>query len=144
MLTLIDCLFREGFLNPATKARSLTQGRQIACGVGVGAIATMLGVGGSVMTVPLMRRLGSSMKTAVVMANPLSIPVAMVGTLLYGALSVKSHVELGSKFVGYVDIVALGVLVATGFLGIMSAGDCCRKFPTLCTRKPICSSWRWR
>ena len=39
----------------------------------IGGIATLLGVGGSVMTVPLLRRHGYDMKYCVSAANPLSI-----------------------------------------------------------------------
>lgn len=44
--------------------------------------ATFLGVGGSVMTVPLLRRCGLSMSQATSMTNPLSVPVALAGTLI--------------------------------------------------------------
>jgi hypothetical protein len=40
-------------------------------------------VGGSVMTVPLLRRHGYDMKYCVSAANPLSIPVAVIGALMY-------------------------------------------------------------
>jgi uncharacterized protein len=127
--TILDCLFRKGFINGSQAIQELGGKKQFIYGIGIGSIATMLGVGGSVMTVPLLRRLGSSMKTAVVMANPLSIPVAIVGTLVYGVLGDRLEIPLGKGFIGYVDLQAFFILVATGYSGIAIAGRWLPKVP---------------
>ncbi|MGW9211440.1 TSUP family transporter [Embleya sp. NPDC055664] len=54
-------------------------------GAGIGAVAACRGVGGSVMTVPLLRRRGLPMADAAAMANPLSLPVAMVASIVYAS-----------------------------------------------------------
>jgi len=130
-VTILDSLLRKGFINGLKQIQiQMPDGkRQLVYGIGIGSIATMLGVGGSVMTVPLLRRLGSSMKTAVVMANPLSVPVAIVGTLLYGVLGYHSGVRLGSGYVGYIDVNAFAILVAAGYIGISLAGRWLPKIP---------------
>ncbi|MCE3550205.1 sulfite exporter TauE/SafE family protein [Pseudonocardia sp. RS11V-5] len=81
-LTIVDSLVRRGFLRGGVPrplgARTASLG-----GVTIGAVASFLGVGGSVMTVPLLRRRGLPMAHAVAMANPLSLPVAVVATAVY-------------------------------------------------------------
>ncbi|WP_180698596.1 sulfite exporter TauE/SafE family protein [Pseudomonas crudilactis] len=122
-VTIIDCLLRRGFLtqNPDVIPRRLGATETSAGGVGIGAIATFLGVGGSVMTVPLLRRCGLSMSQATSMANPLSVPVAVAGTLTYMALAGFSQADLGAWFVGYVDLLAFAVLTVGSLIGIRLA-----------------------
>lgn len=121
--TIIDCLLRRGFLRRTEGVipRRLSRTETSTGGVGIGAIATFLGVGGSVMTVPLLRRCGLSMSQATSMANPLSVPVAVAGTLTYMALAGFSETDLGAWFVGYVDLLAFAVLTVGSLLGIRLA-----------------------
>jgi len=122
-VTIIDCLLRRGFLRHTDGVipRRLSRTETSTGGVGIGAIATFLGVGGSVMTVPLLRRCGLSMSQATSMANPLSVPVAVAGTLTYMALAGFSGTDLGAWFVGYVDLMAFAVLTVGALLGIRLA-----------------------
>ncbi|WP_413770273.1 TSUP family transporter, partial [Vibrio vulnificus] len=83
-------------------------------------MATFLGVGGSVMTVPLLRRCGLSMSQATSMANPLSLPVAVAGTLAYMAVAGVTR-DLGPWLVGYVDLQAFAVLTIGSLVGIRFA-----------------------
>lgn len=73
------------------------------------------------MTVPLLRRCGLSMSQATSMANPLSVPVALAGTLTYMALAGFSETDLGAWFIGYVDLLAFSVLTVGSLLGIRLA-----------------------
>ena len=128
-LTLIDSVVRPGFLRDGAGAlQPMARSTTAAAGVLIGAIASFLGVGGSVMTVPLMRRRGASMTAATAMANPLSLPMAVTGTLAYVLLS-RQHVELGSGFAGYVDVRAGLALVAGSWLGIRLATPWIGKMP---------------
>ena len=122
-LTILDCLFRDGFLTHSQlrNPRRLSRSEQSGGGVGIGVIATFLGVGGSVMTVPLLRRCGLSMSQATSMANPLSVPVALAGTLTYMAMAGFSAFDLGPWFVGYVDLLAFAVLTVGSVVGIRLA-----------------------
>ena len=122
-VTIVDCLLRRGFLTQSDGVipRRLRTMETSGGGVGIGAIATFLGVGGSVMTVPLLRRCGLSMSQATSMANPLSVPVALAGTLTYMMLAGYSETELGPWFVGYVDLLAFAVLTLGSMLGIRLA-----------------------
>lgn len=73
------------------------------------------------MTVPLLRRCGLSMSQATSMANPLSLPVAVAGTLTYMALAGFSETDLGAWFVGYVDLLAFAALTVGALSGIRLA-----------------------
>lgn len=87
-----------------------------ASGIGIGTVAGLLGVGGSVMTVPLSRRRGLPMANAVAMANPLSIPVAVVATAVYAltAPTMPHSGQFGGQFggqIGHVDVPAAAALL---------------------------------
>ncbi len=122
-VTIMDCLFRRGFLTHTDNKipRRLGRAEVSGGGVGIGAIATFLGVGGSVMTVPLLRRCGLSMSQATSMANPLSVPVALAGTLTYMAMAGFADFDLGTWFTGYVDLLAFAVLTMGSLVGIRLA-----------------------
>ncbi|WP_367254368.1 sulfite exporter TauE/SafE family protein [Pseudomonas sp. stari2] len=130
-VTIVDCLLRRGFLTQSEGVipRRLETVETSGGGVGIGAIATFLGVGGSVMTVPLLRRCGLSMSQATSMANPLSVPVALAGTLTYMAMAGLSETKLGPWFIGYVDLLAFAVLTLGSMLGIRLATQWIGRIP---------------
>ena len=113
VVTITDSLLRKGFLtrSPGTVPRTPGPGTARGVGLGIGAVTGFLGVGGSVMTVPLLRRRGLPMGEATSMANPLTVPVAVAGTLGYtlwgtgGAGADQGHL-------GSVDLVAGALLLA--------------------------------
>ncbi len=76
------------------------------------------------MTVPLLRRHGYDMKYCVSAANPLSIPVAVIGALMY---MLGWHEMSGPQYLGYVNLNILGLLVVAGIAGIVFAGRCLPK-----------------
>lgn len=121
-VTILDCAFRPGFMSrPLVRARPMAKAATAGTGVVIGSIAVFLGVGGSVMTVPLMRRRGTVMTQATAMANPLSLPMAMTGTATYVLLAWDKGSTLGPWYAGYVDLKALLVLVAGSWIGLKLA-----------------------
>ncbi|ATL68384.1 sulfite exporter TauE/SafE family protein [Nocardia terpenica] len=111
VITLADNVIRRGFVtgtDPAAAPRPLGRVTSTVSGVGIGAVAAFLGVGGSVLTVPLLRRSGLPMAEAAALANPLSVPVALVGTLAY-ALAAPPITAPG--YLGQVDLVAAAALL---------------------------------
>jgi len=115
-VTILDSVLRRGFLTtrPGSPPSRLSRSAMTVGGVAIGAIASMLGVGGSVMTVPLLRRRGLAMAEAVAMANPLSIPIALIGTVIY-AWATGAPGRAGPGQVGYIDLGA-GAALLTGSL----------------------------
>ena len=112
LVTIADSLLRKGFLSvPRTREpRPLSRPARTLGGVGIGSVAACLGVGGSVMTVPLLRRRGLPMAEATAMANPLSVPVALVGTAVYAFAAPTLHAQTGR--IGYIDLLACAALLA--------------------------------
>ncbi|WP_410664309.1 sulfite exporter TauE/SafE family protein [Amycolatopsis sp. lyj-84] len=110
-LTIVDSVVRKGFVSRRddTRPRALGGITTTAGGTGIGAVASFLGVGGSVLTVPLMRRKGLPMADATALANPLSLPVAVIGTAVYAFAA--TGVSSGASHLGYIDLVAAGALL---------------------------------
>ena len=128
-LTIVDAILRPGFLHQSgSDVRPMRRGVTAMTGTLIGAVAALLGVGGSVMTVPLMRRRGASMTAATAMANPLSLPMAVSGTATYVLLS-ANHPALGDWYAGYVDLRALLVLAVGSWLGIRLASTWIGRIP---------------
>ena len=118
-LTILDGCLRPGFLNQmGINQNRRPSGATALAGLLVGWVAALLGVGGSVMTVPLMRRRGFSMTGATAMANPLSLPVALAGTATYVGLALAGMPSQGAWHVGYVDLRAWAVIVLGSWAGI--------------------------
>lgn len=118
-LTIADCVVRPGFMSqPAWQARVPSAAVTGIAGLVIGLVAAFLGVGGSVMTVPLMRRRGIAMQRAAAMANPLSLPVALAGATTYVVLAGGAGASLGAWHIGFIDLRALLVLVAGSWIGI--------------------------
>ncbi|WP_311969596.1 sulfite exporter TauE/SafE family protein [Pseudomonas baltica] len=119
-LTIADCLLREGFLRTAGQNKGRLHAAPFK-GIGIGIVATMLGVGGSVMTVPLLRRSGLSMAQSSALANPLSIPVALTGSLMYGITGQLETQGISSGFLGYIYLPAFALLSVGSLIGVRLA-----------------------
>lgn len=115
-VTILDALLRPGFLRPqpARGGRDDAPGERFAIRAGlgapIGALASFLGVGGSVMTVPLLRRAGKPMMTAAALANPLTLCVSVPAL---AAFLLTSHASPGGGVlsVGAVDLGAAALLL---------------------------------
>lgn len=113
-ITVVDLLLRPGFFpgHGAVRRPRGANDRPLPDGWGIpiGSIAAFLGVGGSVMTVPMMRRSGVEMDVATSLANPLTIAItapAMVVAFAFG-----SHVTPTPGLVGTVDVASALALLA--------------------------------
>lgn len=121
VVSLLDGWLRPGFVHDGgAPLRPLGRLDSTLIGLPIGALAAVLGVGGSVMTVPLMRRRGASMLTATAMANPLSLPMALVATLVYAMLP-HATLALGDGYLGLVNLHAASALVLGTWLGMRLA-----------------------
>lgn len=117
--TIVDLVARPGFLAPQPVEAQTEQQPEAArprhaiaswLGLPIGTLAATLGVGGSVMTVPLMRRAGSSMRIATTLAN--SLTLAIVAPALLVSLSMQPGDPHGPWFIGSVDVGAGLALLA--------------------------------
>lgn len=116
LVTISDCLLRKGFFS-GNSPRSLSFTVVTSGGVIIGMIAALLGVGGSVMTVPLLRRHGFAMHECVSASNPLSLPVALCGAVTYVVIGWQRIPVNG--YLGFINLKILGLLVLTGWVGII-------------------------
>jgi uncharacterized membrane protein YfcA len=114
-VTIIDVLVRPGFLRPVGLTHDDTSQRRIptACGAPIGAVASFLGVGGSVMTVPLLRRGGLPMGHAAALANPLTLAISIPAAARVPPRTPHDDGTDGAVFgVGIVDLGAAALLLA--------------------------------
>ena len=113
-VTIVDAVARPGFLRPARAEEAAREGFAIrpALGLPIGAIASFLGVGGSVMTVPLLRRSGMRMQTAAALANPLTLCVALPALFAFLLSAHPAAASAGLWTIGAVDLGAAGLLLA--------------------------------
>ncbi|WP_426937133.1 sulfite exporter TauE/SafE family protein [Brevibacterium sp. LE-L] len=111
-ITAIDLLLRPGFFRQGTRIRKETGegGRGISSvwGVPIGGLASFLGVGGSVMTVPMMRRSGATMTVATTLANPLTLVIMSPAVLV----TITAHANIGAPgIVGSLDLYSAAALL---------------------------------
>lgn len=126
-VTIIDSVARSGFLMRSGDPKPLSKRASTVGGLAIGAVAAFLGVGGSVMTVPLLRRRQLPMAAATAMANPLSIPIAVAGTVLYSLPPGHPLNSVGA--VGFVDLIAGGSLLAASLPTIALARRLVHRVP---------------
>ncbi|GGH77503.1 putative membrane protein YfcA [Pullulanibacillus pueri] len=83
----------------------------------IGIIATLLGIGGSVFTVPYLRKCRLKMLNAVALATPLSLPIALIGSgsNLFTGLTQSS---LPASCFGYIFLPAFFGIGIGGFIGV--------------------------
>ncbi|NGX06983.1 TSUP family transporter [Mycobacteroides franklinii] len=115
VITILDVLLRPGFLRRATVIDGPQRDFAIppALGVPIGAVASFLGVGGSVMTVPLLRRGGQPMNVATALANPLTLAISVPALAIF-LTSTSAAVAVAGEpyFVGAVDFRSAMALLA--------------------------------
>lgn len=110
--TIVDLLVRPGFLRPdalGPGSRPGGAGVRTVLGLPVGVVAAFLGVGGSVMTVPMLRRAGGTMSVATALANPLTLAIAAPAVLV--TMLVHGAVPASPGLVGAVDVPAAAALL---------------------------------
>jgi hypothetical protein len=114
LLTIADLLLRRGFFRPDTDQPDTVARYAIpvALGVPIGAVAAFLGVGGSIMTVPLLRRSGRDMRTATSLANPLTLAIAVPAMAIFLSQGTRLAPGAGFFLVGPVDLGAAAALLA--------------------------------
>ncbi|MEQ4923176.1 sulfite exporter TauE/SafE family protein [Proteus hauseri] len=117
-ITILDCYFRPGFIAPTDAVKKVRNTKETITGTLIGVVAAFLGVGGSVMTVPLLRRRGTSMAQSAAMANTLTLPLALTATLTYLSLSFTTPLNNEAGFVGYIWLKAALILICSTWIGL--------------------------
>lgn len=116
--TIISSLIGNKFVNVNTdQIRMPGRIKTAAVGGGVGFISTLLGVGGSLMTIPFLRTCRLKMVNAVSLATPLSLPIAIVGSITSIFVGLQ-RTDLPPWSFGYVYLPAFIGIVVGGFIGV--------------------------
>ncbi|MGW6059243.1 sulfite exporter TauE/SafE family protein [Streptomyces sp. NPDC055189] len=114
-LTMADLLLRPGFLRPPAGAgapQDAPRPLPAFLGAPIGAVAAFLGVGGSVMTVPAMRRAGHPMRVATALANPLTLAIALPATAVSLCMAAIPDAEdARGHLAGLIDVRAASALL---------------------------------
>ncbi|MBF9317068.1 sulfite exporter TauE/SafE family protein [Mycobacteroides chelonae] len=110
-VTITDVLARPGFLRRPNRIEGFPPEFAISplLGVPIGALASFLGVGGSVMTVPLLRRSGQPMSMATALANPLTLAISAPALAVF--LTGTSAAADDPYVIGAVDVRSAAALL---------------------------------
>ncbi len=130
-ITILDCYYRPGFIVTSRQKQHYGQNSELIKGGIIGWVAALLGVGGSVMTVPLLRRRGSSMAEAAAIANILTLPLSLTATLTYCVLSLWQSTWTPNGFIGLIWFEAALFLVAGTWIGLYFSEKFISKLPDL-------------
>jgi uncharacterized membrane protein YfcA len=107
------------FANAKPKPTRQLPGKAVmtAASVVVGIVSSLVGVGGGVMTIPLMRHCNVPMRQAIGTSAALGLPIAVAGTIGFIATGLgKDH--LPALSVGYVYLPALAGIVIGTFITV--------------------------
>ncbi|WP_353113490.1 sulfite exporter TauE/SafE family protein [Microbacterium sp.] len=128
-VTILDLLLRPGFFLPVESGPDTERGSAVpdVLGAPIGAVAAFLGVGGSVMTVPLMRRAGAAMPVAAGLANPLTL--AIVAPALIVSLLFRGEMPASAGLVGSVDVVSAAALLIGSIPVVLLLRRCPPRIP---------------
>lgn len=115
-VTIADLLLRPGFLRPRVRSEGTADEAPrplpTVLGAPIGAVSAFLGVGGSVMTVPAMRRAGHTMHVATALANPLTLVIALpAAAVALGGAAVPAAGYAHVHLLGLVDLTAAAALL---------------------------------
>ncbi|KMK95709.1 sulfite exporter TauE/SafE family protein [Rossellomorea marisflavi] len=97
-------------------------------GTGIGFISTLLGIGGSVMTIPFLRKQGMRMLNAVALATPLGLPIAIVGAFSYLVSGLQVD-HMPASTIGFIYLPALVGFTVGGFIGVPFGRKWAQKLP---------------
>lgn len=116
--TIISSFMNKSFIEIRENSAGMpNRGKTSALGLGVGFISSLLGVGGSIIIIPFLRRCQFKMVNAVSLATPLSLPTAALGTVASIFTGIQQS-GLPTWSLGFVYIPAFLGIVAGGFIGV--------------------------
>jgi uncharacterized protein len=94
----------------------LTEKIQHGICVGIGIVSSMIGVGGAILTVPMMSYIGTPMTRAMGTGAALGLLISLPGTIGYMLAGLPHLKELPLYSVGYVNLVAVAFIIPASML----------------------------
>ncbi len=102
-------LFPEGIAQGERKPRGPVMG---ACGVAIGALSTMIGIGGGTMTVPTLVFFGTPVRTAIGTSAAVGLIIAVIGCVGF-VVAGLGKAGLPPFSLGYVSLLGFAAIVPT-------------------------------
>ncbi len=97
-------------------------------GIGIGAISSLVSIGGGTLSVPFMLRHNIPLKTAIGTSAALGLPIALGGTLGYIVIGL-SQANLPHNTLGFVYLPALALLVAGSMVTASMGAKAAHRLP---------------
>ncbi len=105
-----------------------------AVGAGIGAISSLVGIGGGSLSVPFMTYCNIGMHIAVGTSSAIGLPIAVAGTVGY-ILGGLNATDLPSGTIGYVNVVAFICISITSFITAPLGAKLSHKLPIATLKK---------
>lgn len=100
-VVLLRTIKQEFFLEPATVNKQPSKGLVNLVSLITGVIASLLGIGGSMVIVPFFRHYRLPMNKASALANALAIPTGLIGSIIFAVAGYHAN-HLPSYSTGYI------------------------------------------
>jgi uncharacterized membrane protein YfcA len=113
---LISIYMAVGSENREGRAHNLALNIQRGICTGIGMVSSMIGVGGAILTVPMMSYIGVPMQRAVGTGAALGILISLPGCLGYMAGGAAHMADLPPFSIGYVNVLAAGMIIPSSIL----------------------------
>ena len=82
----------------------------------IGVLASMLGIGGALLTIPLMTYTGIPLKKALGTGSAISMAVSLPGIITYIFLGYPHMAELPPFSIGYINMLAVAAIIPTSII----------------------------
>lgn len=113
---------------PATHTTSISKTRSIAGGTVIGAISSIVGIGGGTLTVPFLLWHSISIRNAVASSAACGFPIAVAGTTAY-VVSGWNTSGMPAYTLGYVNLSAFTMIIITSIVTAPIGASLAHKLP---------------
>lgn len=100
----------------AVVVENIFRGIQKCLCIVIGAISSMIGVGGAMLTAPMMHYIGVPTQKAVGTSAALSVLISLPGTVIYILSGLAHRADLPPWSLGYVDFAVIGFIIPVSML----------------------------
>ncbi len=114
LIAIYMALGRDKIAGEAVKEIALRVQRAICAFIG--GVAAMIGIGGAIMTIPLMSYLGMPIQRAIGTGAALGILISLPGTMGYIVTGLAHEAQLPPYSIGYISLPAILMIIPTSIL----------------------------
>ncbi len=110
--------------------RQLNDWLDYPVGLLIGALSSILGIGGGAITVPYLTHRGLGIKQAVSISSACALPIAASGAISYALLGVRHHPDAAGSL-GYICLPAFAGIIATSIFTAPIGARLAHRLPAL-------------